>query len=365
MQRAFFIPQGEAYITAARVGHIRDRSLFQFLDAPQAAAWDYSWALAALEDVAALPGGQRYLPLVRQVTNGLQAYWDAGAVPPAYAPTPNPGASAVKYFDDNAWVGLDLVTAWRLTGDRAYLLRAEAVMRYEQSGWDAAGGGIWWSDARTYRNTAANAPAAELAARLYLATGQRAYLAFAERVYAWERTTLTQPDGWVADGIGTLNLPVDVHEAQYTYNYGAVIGAATELYRATHAAAYLAEARRVAAYALAHLRQPDGAWLPQARFNGVLADDLLLLLRQGGVPEVRSALLRNAALLWAHDRAADGLSGSNWNGPPPEGTVQLLTETGAVRTLAVAAQAAALPRAGQGTPPHRAGGGKDSEPPQG
>jgi hypothetical protein len=346
MQRAFFVDQTDSYISQATVGQIRHRSLFEELAAPQAAVWDVSWALAAIEDVAALPGARgRWLPTLRLVTQSLQAYWDAGAEPPAYAPTQNPSPSAVKYFDDNAWVGLDLVTAWRLTGDRRDLYRAEAVMRYEESGWDSQGGGIWWNDQRNYRNTAANAPTAELAARLYLATGDHSYLAWAERIDHWEMGTLVAADGWVADGIGALNLPVGIHDAQYTYNYGAVVGAAVELYRATGQVAYLHQAERVAAYALAHLRQADGAWLPQARFNGVLSDDLLLLLRTGHAPWVRAPLLQNARLLWARDRAADGLVGSNWNGPPPTGTVQLLTETGAVRTLAAAAAALAEPTA--------------------
>jgi hypothetical protein len=340
MQAAFYRPLSDDYLDEATVG--QPTSSFAALWAPATAVWGASWAVAAVEDVAALPSGRPDLPLVRQVVDGLQAYWDAGASPPAYAPTEDPGPHAVKYFDDNAWVGLDLVEAWRLTHDPAYLYRAEAVLRYEESGWDAQGGGLWWSDARTYRNTAANAPAAELAVRLYLATGDRADLAFAERLAAWEWNTLVLPDGEVMDGIGPDNLPAEINPTQYTYNYGTVVAENVLLYRATGDRAYLLHAETVARYALAHLRQADGAWLPQARFNGVLADGLLLLLKQGGVPGLGQALVRNALLAWTHDRAPDGLFGKDWAGPPPTGRVALLTDTGAVRTLAVGAEAAAL-----------------------
>ena len=303
---------------------------------PYAYLWGYSWALAAVEDVANLPGGRAELPLVRTLASGLQAFWDAGASPPAYAPTMSPGAGATKYFDDNAWVGLDLVGAWRLTHHPAYLRRAQAVLRYERTGWDRAGGGIYWNDKRLTRNAPSNAPVAELAARLYLATHQASDLRFAERIYAWEKKTLVLPSGFVADNVNAGGM---LQGGSWTYNQGTFIGAGVLLYRATGRASYLADARKTARYVLHSMVQPDGAFVPQAQFNGVLADNLVLLAHAGGVPGLRAALRRNARLAWSHDRTATGLFGSNWAGPPPQPSSLLpeLTQTGAVRTLAAAA----------------------------
>ena len=322
-----------AYATRAQGGAALYRETSG--DRQTAAVWGDSWALAALEDVAALPGGARYLPLVQAAADGLQAYWDPSAQPPAYAPTPQPDKDAVKYFDDNAWVGLDLVAAWRLTGQRTYLLRAQGVMRYLESGWDTAGGGLWWNDERTYRNTAANAAAADLAARLYLATGDPADLTWAERIDAWEWQALVTPDGRVDDGLDAF--ATQPRGGQWTYNYGEVIEADVHLFQATGQPRYLSGASTVAAYALQHLQGPAGAWPPQGRFNGVFADGLLALFQADPRPAYASALTRNADLAWSRARTPVGLFGTDWSSPPPDGEVQLLTDTGAVRTLAAAA----------------------------
>ncbi len=303
---------------------------------PYAYLWGYSWALAAAEDVAGLPGGRAELPLVRTLANGLQGFWDAGANPPAYAPTVSPGAGATKYFDDNAWVGLDLVGAWRLTHNPVYLRRAEAVLAYERTGWDQAVGGIYWNDRRLTRNACSNGPVAELAVRLYQATHQAGDLRFAERIYAWEKKTLVLSSGFVADNVNAAGM---LQGGAWTYNQGTFIGAGVLLYRVTGRRTYLADARKTAEYVLHHMVQSDGAFVPQAEFNGVLADNLVLLARAGGVPGLRAALRRNAQLAWTHDRSAQGLFGSNWAGPAPQPSTLLpqLAQTGAVRTLAAAA----------------------------
>ncbi len=303
---------------------------------PPGYLWGYSWALAAVEDVAGLPGGRAELPLVRTVASGLQAFWDAGASPPAYAPTMSPGAGATKYFDDNAWVGLDLVSAWRLTHRAVYLQRAEAVLRYERTGWDSAAGGIYWNDKRLTRNAPSNAPVAELATRLYLATHSASDLRFAERIYSWEKKTLVLPSGFVADNVNAAGM---LQGGSWTYNQGTFIGAGVLLYRATGRASYLADARKTAQYVLHAMVQPNGAFVPQAEFNGVLADNLVALAHAGGVPGLRAALRRNARLAWTHDRTAAGLFGPNWSGPAPQPSALLpeLAQTGAVRTLAAAA----------------------------
>ncbi len=291
--------------------------------------WSDSWALAALEDVAGLPGGSRYLPLVNAAASGLQAYWDAAARPPAYAPVAHAGPGIVTYYDDNAWVGLDLVAAFRLTGNTAYLRRAGAVMGYAATGWDQPDGGLWWSDRRTYRNTAANAATAELAAELYQATGDAADLTWAERIYAWQTGTLVTPAGRVADGVA--------NDAQWTYNYGTVIAAGVALYQATGRKSYLTGAEAVATYALAHLPRADGTLPPPASFDGVLADGLLALWRVDHRADLAAALMRNAGLAWSLAQTSAGLFGDRLGGPAPTGTVALLTDSGVVRLLAAAA----------------------------
>ncbi len=296
--------------------------------------WGYSWALKALEDVAALPGGRRFMPVVRRLADDLDRYWDTEAGLPAYAPTVDPGPAAVKYYDDNAWVGLDLVEAFDLTADERYLREAEAVFRYEETGWDNRLGGIYWNDDRDTRNTVSNAPVAELAARLYLATGRSTYLAWAKKIYHWQVRTLVDPrTGQVwgnIDGTGAIS------HSDWTYNQGTVIGAAVLLYRITHQASYLRQARKTAGFVLRKLVRADGAIEPPAEFGGVLVDNLLLLYDETGDPAIARVISSSAASAWTDARNGNGLVANDWQGPPPKTAGHpLLTQSGAVRLLAV------------------------------
>lgn len=71
-----------------------------------------------------------------------------------YAPYPGDryrGAEA--WFDDNGWLGVAFVEAYRATGERRYL--RDAVRAFDfvaTNGWDAAGGGgMWWNTHHDYR----------------------------------------------------------------------------------------------------------------------------------------------------------------------------------------------------------------------
>lgn len=298
--------------------------------------WGYSWGLAALEDVARLPGGARFLPVVRRLARNLANYWDAESSPPAYAPTLSPGPEEVKFFDDNAWAGLDLVRAYELTHDTEYLRQAEAVFRYEEFGWDPVQGGIFWDDERYTRNTASTAPTAELAAYLYMDTRKPAYLAWAKRIYAWELSHLVDPR--TGQVYGRILASENVNPSAWTYNQGTVIGGGVLLYRATGRPAYLAQARKTASFVLRHGREKDGAFVPPGEFGGVLVDNLQLLYQVAPDPAIRRAVVTSARIAWARARSSRGLFASDWSGPPPETEGHsLLTQTGAVRLLAVAA----------------------------
>ncbi len=295
--------------------------------------WGYSWALAGLEDAAALPGGERLLPLLRLLADNLEAYWDGDAALPGYAPTVYPGPGALKYYDDNAWAGLDLVAAFEMTGDMTYLARAERVFRYLESGWDPAGGGIYWNEAHLTRNTASTAPTAELAAWLYMATRKKSYLSWAERLFAWEsRQLVNRSTGQV---YGNIDTDRNISSTDWTYNQGSVIGAAVRLYRATHRASYLQAAQRTAGFVRAQLVRPDGTLLPPAEFGGVLADDLRLLYDVTHDPGIARLVAVNARAAWTRARNPQDLIGDDWQGPPPTTAgLPLLTQTGAVRLLA-------------------------------
>ena len=58
--------------------------------------------------------------------------------PPAYqsAVAPPLGPGGATYYDDNAWVGLNLIHAYLLTSKRNYLTLAQSELNFIISGWD-------------------------------------------------------------------------------------------------------------------------------------------------------------------------------------------------------------------------------------
>jgi hypothetical protein len=231
--------------------------------------WPFSQALAATISLAnvhgltATMGNELHARLV-----GLQAYLDpnnSGAPEGTYTSTlpaydgtvaPPAGPGGPKYYDDNDWVGIELVRLYKLTHNAAVLGSAEGIMAFEMAGWQSSPelgcpGGIPFSNTieNTDRNTVTTAPATELGVELYSLTGNGAYLAFAENAYEWVRQCLLQPNGLYADHVSRQGV---VEPALWSYNQGSMIGAGTLLYQATGNSAYLYQARQTAKAALAH-----------------------------------------------------------------------------------------------------------------
>jgi hypothetical protein len=231
--------------------------------------WPFSQAMTATISLANVPALKatvgRELP-ARMV--GLQAYLDTNnsgepegtytSSLPAFDGTVAPpvGPGGPKYYDDNDWVGIELMRFYELTGNQGALGSAEGIMAFEMAGWQGnpelpCAGGIPFSNTveNTDRNTVSTAPAAELALQLYRATRNIAYLQFAEMAYEWVRHCLLQPSGLYADHIDRKGV---VEAFAWSYNQGTMIGAGTLLYQATGNAAFLYQARQTAKAALAY-----------------------------------------------------------------------------------------------------------------
>jgi hypothetical protein len=236
---------------------------------PFAYLWPYSQALAATMTLAGVPA--LHASLVHELSArvaGLGSYLDTNnsgeaegtftSTLPAFDGTVAPpiGPGGPKYYDDNDWVGIELMRYYELTKVASALGSAEGIMAFEMAGWDTDSelgcpGGIPFSNAveNTDRNTVTNAPAAELALQLYRATHNTTYLQFAEMAYEWVRRCLLQPSGLYADHVfrnGTIEPTL------WSYNQGTMIGAGTLLYQATGNSAYLFQARQTAKAALAY-----------------------------------------------------------------------------------------------------------------
>ena len=283
--------------------------------------WPYSGVISALNALAATHGARsRYQEALRSVLQGLAAYYDAQATPPGYDCYIRAGGGGDKFYDDNEWLGLEFVEAYRTLQDPGYLAKAEEMLSFALSGWsDAMGGGIYWRqhDDST-KNTCSNGPAAVLALALHQETGRQEYLDWAVRILEWLAPLKSPDSGVYWDSLlqqGTID------KRTFTYNTGTPLHANALLFAITAEQHYLEEARALAAASYAHFAPgdapsgerlfPDTPW-----FNAVLLRGYLALYAADPDHDRTyvDAMRRNLKYAWVHARAADGAFSPDWSG---------------------------------------------------
>jgi hypothetical protein len=275
--------------------------------APYSYLWGFSEALAATIAMTRVPGlDHLYHHELHVRLQGLADYWDPS--PPAGydgSVAPPHGAGGPKYYDDNAWVALQLL---RLYGGRPaawMVVRAQELFTLISNAWDndpthPCPGGVPFSSApdNTDRNTVTTAPTAELAVQLYRLTHDRSYLTWARRMYEWVRACLLQPTGLYADHIrydGTID------QTLWSYNQGTMIGAGAMLYQATGDRNFLAQAQATAQAAVTYFSEQRLQAEPRF-FVAVYLRNLLLLDSLGQDPAYRAAAAGYAGWAWSSVR---------------------------------------------------------------
>jgi hypothetical protein len=340
-----------------------------YVGEPYSYLWPFSQALAATVSVSNIPGqpARQALEDARELhvrLHGLTRYWsEAGAggeplpgeqpeveenapgepsetagVPPPALPSysgnvvPPAGAS---YYDDNEWIGIELMRLYELRHEPAVLERAEQIMQFVMAGWQAnpklaCPGGVPFSNSpsNTDRNTVTDGPGAELALQLYRATGNPGYLQFAQMAYEWVRACLTQPSQLYSDHIRQHGV---IDPTLWSYNQGSMIGAGVLLYQATGNGAYLYQARQTAKAALAYFTL-ERLLVENPFFVSVYLRNLLYLdsvTRDPPGPRLAQQYIDYA---WINRRLADNLFVF---GSPPSS--QLLVQAAMVQIYALLA----------------------------
>jgi hypothetical protein len=266
-----------------------------------AALWPLSQVLAAALDLARLDvdGTRGDATLVDDLAVTLELYrWGDG-----YAPYPG---GQERYYDDNAWVGLDAVQAHsQIEGrpdDSLWLHKAKRTFGVVLAGQDDDGG-VRWKEGPVgrpgSRNACSTAPAIELALRLHTLTGADRYRHVAERADAWLWRELASSGGLLFDHVdpdGTIEPTL------WSYNQGAAIGADVLWWRLTGDQARLDRATATAGSALDHFVRGDGLWRQPPAFNAIFFRNLLQLHAAVPQPGMVAELDRYLERVWREAR---------------------------------------------------------------
>jgi len=127
-------------------------------------------------------------------------YWDpqVGHIPhtrrhiggfdPSTRETKGPRAHA--FFDDNGWLGLAFLEAYRITHVRRYLSYADGAFQFmAKAGWaTGVGGGVWWDTHHVSRSSESIASGSALGALLYQITRKKSYLGTTQKFISWANT---------------------------------------------------------------------------------------------------------------------------------------------------------------------------------
>lgn len=201
----------------------------------------------------------------------------------------------LNVYDDQMWLIRELLESYKLTGNDAYLQKAEYLTEYVLDGWDTTideqgreNGGIPWGPGYTTKHACSNGPLitplvwlhdlykgkSEQIEKRYIDPNDKQtrltksvnkadyYLDYAKATYAWQKSHLLNNNGVYSDMMGgcvpncdiqytmvngtryRANTPLkDAVGEAFTYNSGTMLSGGADLYRATGDEAYARDVR--------------------------------------------------------------------------------------------------------------------------
>lgn len=258
-----------------------------------------------------------------------------------------------RYYDDNSIVGIDLVEAFSLTQDPAYLAKAKQIVEFLKSGEDNTfGGGLWWNEdeknipgnENSNKPTCANGNAILFLLNYYSVCPQDEkadVLDFAKRLYNWTVANLRDP----ADGCywNDKQASGSIREVKWTYNTGAMISNGVRLHKITGETSYLDSAiessegaynyfvRPLNGLALAY---PDhDPWFTTKLVRAFI--DIEPYYKNAG--NYIKTFINFLDYAYENARMINGLYYEDWTGASPKRAEQLLMQDAALESLGIIA----------------------------
>ncbi|WP_227356610.1 glycoside hydrolase family 76 protein [Haladaptatus salinisoli] len=280
-------------------------------DNPYSYVWPFSQAMAGTIDLFGIRNGKiggDYADDVQDRLDALELYWNPNKDPKGYDSYVRPpyGGGGDIFYDDNEWIGLELIQLYRMTDDRRFLKRARQIFDLVVHGWDddhshPKPGGVFWTQAdwSDDRNTVSNAPGAELGLHLYQLSDdderKQYYLSWSKRMYNWVNEHLQAPNGLYWDHV---NMDGTITKWIFTYNQGTMIGVNVLLYEVTKDEYHLAEAERIADRALEYFGRENRLFEEDMAFSAIFFKNLLLLRNVKNNPKYLKAMQKYADQIW-------------------------------------------------------------------
>lgn len=217
--------------------------------------YSYLWPYDGVVSGAALLTELGYDVDFETMALNFDKYWREGAagnnIPGFGSSTNGVTGGGTRFYDDNSIVGINLVDAYEITGNEAFLNRAKQVVQFLKSGEDSVlGGALWWNeeqknitgDANSNKPSCSNGYATQFLLRYYAvceASERADVLAFAKRLYNWLKTNLKDEDNcyW-----NDKNNQGGINKTKWTYNTGVMIQNGIRLYKITGENVYLNDA---------------------------------------------------------------------------------------------------------------------------
>jgi Glycosyl hydrolase family 76 len=216
----------------------------------------------------------------------------------------NHGEQGQQWFDDNGWLGLSFLDAYRETHLKRFLTDAERAFRYLYVvGWDPIGGGIWWNTQRTVKSAESVNTAALLAVELWQLHAGAGYLADARRLIAWaDANLLDARSGLYVNHPGGSGVAISYLESPMLSAFMRLCSGA-QLY-----------CDRVAPLTRATLSSFGGALNQQPQFDATYIRYLLDAYEQSPDPRLYAVALQNVQRIERNAVGPGGYYSKAWDG---------------------------------------------------